>query len=231
MPRSRKTSNVQGKSKRKPKKVQATSKKASNNGQAPTKRRRTGTKIYNFDDFHLHPCNFQMKSADITSYTFLAFDEPERGRYFRTDGTAFTRLRIPIYSRNEGTSTRPLGYLPLPTKYLPHWKQLCYTIVYHQSMYQAQDGLDPKEWPSAQLYSRSVGAILKYYLYCRGKIIEEIFSMKGREFGMLPTFDEFIIKERWDLHWVALADLPKMEQAEHLGSDPFSTETVAALSK
>jgi len=62
---------------------------------------------------------------------------------------------------------------------------------------------------------------LKYNLYTRGKIIEEIFTKRGSNFDTLPTFDEYIVKEWWDLHWVELSKLGKFTGAEYLGRRPI----------
>jgi hypothetical protein len=185
---------------------------------------------YTFNDFLLHPWNDQMK--DVERYTFVVFDKPESKTYTKAQGGTFKRLRVPVYNLGGSRTDLPLGYLPLPTRYLPHWKQLCYTVVYHKCMHNALNTLSKqKDFPSARDCARSISAILKYYLYCRGKIIEEIFSMKGRDFKTLPTFDEYIIKERWDLHWTDHSMIKGQDGAKYLGKSPFVGVVAKSLSE
>jgi hypothetical protein len=124
-----------------------------------------------------------------------------------------------------------LGYLPLLCRYLSHWKQLCYNIVYHKCLHTALKVLEQEGgYPHACSCARLASAILKYNIYCRGKIIKDIFSLQGMQFDTLPTFDEYIIKERWDLHWVDPADmvLGTTPGIEFLGHSPFDQDVVEA---
>ena len=123
-----------------------------------------------------------------------------------------------------------LGYLPLPTQYLHHWEQLCYTIIYHLCMYKVLKSLNTDD--HAQSCACSVSTILKYNLYCHGMIIEEIFLKKGLEFQRLATFNEYIIKERWDLHWTNLTNVQPADGTpeSYLGQSPFAADVAKALS-
>jgi hypothetical protein len=185
-----------------------------------------------FDDFRLHPCRDQMKDVQVNHYGYVVFEEPCAARYKRPDGTEERRLRITVRSTSAPANTIILGYLPLPCRYLNHWKQLCYNIVYHKCLHAALKVLEQEPgYPHARSSARSASAVLKYNIYCRGKIIEEIFSLQGMEFNTLRTFDEYIIKERWDLHWVDPADMVSgtTPGVEFLGRSPFDVDVEEAL--
>ena len=62
-----------------------------------------------------------MKDADISVYPVLVFREPEKVHY-TTAGSNVARLRVPVSILCEPETI--LGYLPLPTRYQLHWKQL-----------------------------------------------------------------------------------------------------------
>jgi hypothetical protein len=192
-----------------------------------------------------------MKDKEINDYNFVVFDRP---LLVRSHNPNATMLAVPVKSITRPSDDEPsddepddepsddepsdddtlLGYVPLPSRYEDHWKQLCYTIVYHKLMHTALCTLARSKrprYPEARNCARSVSSILKYNLYARGKIIEEIFTKRGPNFNTLPTFDEYIIKERWDLHWVPLSELGKLTGAEFLGCSPFDEEVVDALGK
>ena len=211
----------------KAKKVGTTASRARKTGKG-SRSGKAATRVFNFNDFLLHPWNDQMKDKEIDNYNFFAFDKP---RIVRSPNSAAMQLAVPVRSSDNDT---PLSYVPLPSQYESHWKQLCYTIVYHKAMHSALCTLTHSKRPKyqeARNCARSVSAILKYNLYTRGKIIEEIFTKRGSNFDTLPTFDEYIIKERWDLHWVELSKLGKFTGAEYLGRSPFDEDVADALSK
>jgi hypothetical protein len=119
-----------------------------------------------------------------------------------------------------------LGYVPLPSKYYPHWVDLCYQVVYHRNVYRvlrtAVGQLRPgiaKEALTCNFNSAS--ARLKYFVYARRMILEEIFSTKGQVDPDLPIFNEFIIKNRFDYSWDTDDEARKRE---HIFKDPFSDE-------
>jgi hypothetical protein len=173
-----------------------------------------------------------MKDEEVNKYSFVAFDEPEVRRYGKPDGGELTRLRIPVSATSGPRDTLILGYLPLPLRYLKHWKQLCYNIVYFKCLHASLKVLEREGgYKYARDTSRTASAILKYNLYCRGKIIEEIFSLQGAQFDNLPTFNEYIIKERWDLHWTEPAELEvgTSPGIDYLGCSPFEKDVVDAL--
>ena len=117
--------------------------------------------------------------------------------------------------------------MPLPSKYYKHWKDLCYQIVYQRNAYEAlrqvlDTGKESKEVKSALTENgNSICARLKFLLYARGMIIEEMLSMKGQTEPTLPTFNEFIIKDRFDYYWL---DEDKQRKQPHIFADPFSEE-------
>jgi hypothetical protein len=134
------------------------------------------------------------------------------------------RYRVPVFNPFQHNDF--LGYLPLPFKYYAHWMDLCYQIVYQCNAYDAlREALKTAaegdvEGALNENYN-SVAARLKYLLYARGMIIEEMLSRKGQTYLTLPTFNEFIIKNRFDYCW-----LPEhvLQTQPHISADPFSDE-------
>ena len=88
-----------------------------------------------------------------------------------------------------------------------------------------------KEPGTSRDLSRSLSAILKYQLYSRGLIIEDIFAQKGMDIMRLHTFDEYIIKEHFDLHWVPAEELDfySKEPASWIGASPFNPDVDEVL--
>jgi len=110
------------------------------------------------------PWKDQMKEAEVEKYRYVIFDKPESIK--RTIGDLlFERLCVPI--RKLAQPNDFLGYLPLPTPYFNHWKQLCYTIVYHRHIHQALLRVG-HNFPNTRNALCSLSAALKYNLYCRG---------------------------------------------------------------
>jgi hypothetical protein len=72
---------------------------------------------------------------------------------------------------------------------------------------------------------------LKYHLYCHGKIIEEIFSKKSSNFDTLATFDEYIIKDWWNIHFFQPSDIMESQGAWYLSQSSFDKDKAKALSK
>jgi len=186
-------------------------------GKKLTARKRTGAgnRIirHQVNPLRLRPWKDQMRDEDIQTYNYMVFDEPELKRYTSANGnTQFKRLRIPVRNPQVNPPHNNLvGYIPLPLNYLPYWKQLCYTIVYYKVMHQALGKSGHRNDKVVQSGKQSTSTMLKYYLYCRGLIIEEIFNQKGKAYFELPTFDEFIIKERFDLHWLEDEEISRAE--------------------
>jgi hypothetical protein len=161
-----------------------------------------------------------MSEEEFDAYPFLIFDEPEAITY-RGD---VVRFRVGIFSPHQDDDF--LGYLPLPWKYYGAWRDLCYQIVYQRNAYLTlRTALltTPDGDTSGALTENydSTSARLKYLLYARGMIIEEILSTKGKTQPTLPTFNEFIIKERFDYCWLPEAELRKQA---HIFADPFDPE-------
>jgi len=169
-----------------------------------------------------------MRSDEMRNYNFVVFDKPEVVNYDHPDGGRTSRMRVPV-KKSDSTL---LGYLPLPSQYLDFWKQLCYTIVYHKEMQRTMAKISRKKEPgTSRDLSRSLSAILKYQLYSRGLIIEDIFAQKGMDIMRLHTFDEYIIKERFDLHWVPAEalDFRSKEPASWIGASPFNPDVDEVL--
>jgi hypothetical protein len=202
-------------------------------GAAPKKKataRRQVAGTNRHPSLRLRPWNDQMKDEDIDNYNYVVFDEPELREYTWADGeTKFQRFRIPV--RNSRVSLphdNLLGYIPLPKGYLPFWKQLCYTIVYYKVMHITIRKCGHPNQQAVQSARKSISSMLRYHLYCRGLIIEELFEQKGKEVFKLPIFDEYIIKDRFDLHWEEDGDFPRKAEAL-FGRSIFDKVVVKAL--
>jgi hypothetical protein len=163
-----------------------------------------------------------MKDVKVDNYPYVVFGMPQAVK--RTfDGVTIKRLRVPI---KKLTGTKEfMGYLPLPKRYMGHWKQLCYHIIYHKEMHQALRRVG-KGYPNIRKALHSLSSILKYNLFCQGLIIEEILGQKGSRNMELPTFDEYIIKERFNLHWTPILSIPMgdKEPGSYLGWSPFDED-------
>jgi hypothetical protein len=173
-----------------------------------------------------------MSWDEFESYPFLRFDEPRWGKY-KTPTGQIARYSVPVY--NPFTNGDLLGYLPLPLKYFDAWVDLCYLIVYYKNilptLWNPPADLGPfdedivKDVLLANFDSST--AMLKYLLFCRGKIMEEIFETQGQVMQTLPTFDEYIIKNRFDYHWLSEDE---MRRQKHIFKDPFSKQMEKPMS-
>jgi len=203
----------------------------------PTARKRTGSMKRDrrrVKPLRLRPWTDQMKDDDIEKYNFMVFDEPELRQYTSPNASKpWRRLRIPVRNPQVNPPHNNLvGYIPLPFRYLPYWKQLCYTIVYYKVMHQALSTSGHPNANTVQSGKRSTSTMLKYHLYCHGLIIEEIFNQKGKKkWFKLPTFDEYIIKERFDLHWLEDEDISRAEDepGAFFGRRIFDEDVVKAM--
>jgi hypothetical protein len=121
-----------------------------------------------------------------------------------------------------------LGYLAMPRRYAAAWTQLCYSIVYWLCIWEAwlaEQGrprrlaTQPKDL--IQLCIDNAGARLMKYLHIRRLIIDELlqhsFSKDGRD--VLDVFDEYLIRDRFDLLWTEYSDIPDRDM-EYLIIDP-----------
>ena len=86
-------------------------------------------------------------------------------------------------------------------------------------------GLTAPELACAGKSMKSVGAALRHYLWVRRHIIVELLDSGGSTKWLnanhcLPRFNEYIIKERFDYHWVN----PKPEHLEYFEKDALSEE-------
>ena len=170
--------------------------------------------------FHLRQIKDTIEEDEFDDYPFLIFEQPSRISVVNDT----YKYAVPVLSPYKDDHL--LGYLALPGQYQAHWVDLCYLIVYHRNAYstlrkaieQLGDG-EAKDVLS-QNFS-SVGAILKYLLYARGMIIEELLAAKGLANPALPRFKEFIIKNRFDYIW----DSDKvLRSRDHIFKDPLSDD-------
>jgi len=166
----------------------------------------------------LHQVKDLMQDDEFDSYRFLIFERPEK---IHRNGILW--YQVPIY--NGDIHQDFLGYLPLPAKYYTEWVQLCYQTVYFRNAFAVLgNAIKPMkgDFEEALIMHRdSVGAILKYLLYARGMIIEELLSKKGQINPTLPLFNEYIIKNRFDYSWDSDEE---SRTREHMFEDPFSDE-------
>jgi len=83
----------------KAKKVGTTASRARKTGKG-SRSGKAATRVFNFNDFLLHPWNDQMKDKEIDNYNFFAFDKP---RIVRSPNSAATRLAVPVRSSDDDT--------------------------------------------------------------------------------------------------------------------------------
>jgi hypothetical protein len=149
----------------------------------------------------------QLTTEQYKKYKFLVFSKPEL-RNFEVDGEAFERYRVTVKDKKK----KLLGYLPLPEKYHDAWVQLCYNVAYNQHAFRILHKLrEAKELSlsqrtCAEKAAKSIGAILRQYLLARRLIMIELMDNGGGTEWLHPdhclvTFNEYIIKERFDYHW------------------------------
>jgi hypothetical protein len=170
--------------------------------------------------FLLRQVKDRIEEEEFDDYHFLVFDQPQRVTY----PNDVIRFRVPVLSPY--IHQHLLGYLPLPVKYYMPWVDLTYQIVFIRNAYDTlREALrNMKDQDAINALTRnfaSTAAFLKYLLYARRMIMQEIFSTKGQVNPTLPTFDEFIIKYRFDYTWDSEKDL---RGRKHIFKDPFDEE-------
>jgi hypothetical protein len=162
-----------------------------------------------------------MTGEEYGEYGFLTFGVPELHQYLDYDGEEVERWRITV-TDSEGEL---LGYLPILDRYLKHWIQLCYNVVYRQEQVRIytdmmQEVVANRKILLGVLTQASVE--LRNLLFCRKAIMEEILrAAHSGEDETLDTFDEYIIRDRFDYHFLSQKTL---KEKEYWGSDPFSEE-------
>jgi hypothetical protein len=169
--------------------------------------------------------NYDGKSltiAEIDSYSFLNFGKPEIYQIPHEDGFIQT-MRIQVKQDDQF-----LGYLPMVKPYAKHFVQLCYNIVYNRAMVKATNqvkgGKVVQRW-ALDIHDMSARK-LRYYLYVRRAIMEEI-ALNTSENSVLKTFNEYVIKERFDLHF----DAEGFKKSRHRLMDPLAPESQKAMGK
>jgi hypothetical protein len=125
-----------------------------------------------------------------------------------------------------------LGYLPILHQYLEYWIQLCYNVVYRQEqvrIYMEMMRGGPTNRKILQDILTQACVELRNYLFCRKAIMQEILEVahSGEE-GSLDVFNEYIIRERFDYHFMTEH---KLQQQEYWGSNPCSQDMEGPMSK
>jgi hypothetical protein len=163
-----------------------------------------------------------MKKEEFEHYTFLKFGIPELLRYQTEEGNEIERYRVPVASQDGGA----VRYLPLPVKYLLPWTQLCYNIVYRQEHFRIymemlnEPGLLHRD--IIQHLQRQAGVEMRNYIYCRKEIMEDILACPPQSAApTLRYFDEYIIRERFDYHFMPPAQLHRQQ---YWAANPFAEE-------
>ena len=169
-----------------------------------------------------------MTVQEYEEYDFLTFQVPALGGYSNYHGVGFNRWRIGVTD----SKGKFLGYLPILPRYLEYWVQLCYNVVYRQEqvrIYMEMMRGGPTNRKILQDILTQACVELRNYLFCRKAIMQEILEVahSGEE-GSLDVFDEYIIRERFDYHFMTE---PKLQQQEYWGSNPFSQDMEGPMSK
>jgi hypothetical protein len=168
----------------------------------------------------------RLTEEEINKYNFLIFGEPELRSYLAPHGQQIERYCVPVSEHSGNGMKRLLGYLPLPKDYLNAWVQLCYNVVYSKEIFTIHMELlqDSTQLPTRRKYlanaAASAATQLKYYIYCRRKIIEDIQENASHSYS-LHVFDEYMIKERFDYHFIPPKKLVKLP---YWDADPFDIE-------
>jgi hypothetical protein len=132
----------------------------------------------------------------------------------------------------------------LPKHYKRYWNQLNYTSIYHQEVYSWLKGWldDSQEAPRALV--ATVGDILefnaKYIIYLedvKDRIWDQAQEIDQHAFDQstrFPVFDEWIIKDQFDLHQATKTGLRSRGNKAKFDLDPFEDidsfgEDLAAL--
>jgi hypothetical protein len=184
------------------------------------------------------PLADQLVKEQMEGYLFLVFDKPEKVKYTVPGMGAVERLRVPV---RRSMDSPVIGYLPLQQRMQPGWVQLCYEIAYLKTLYASCTTIQSRfarraktghlQTSADRLLLKVMGNVsaqFRYYVHARGRICEEIFRQAGQggEDWDIPVFKEFLLKERFDAHWV-----PSEPYLNHEGQDPFSDEMKKHMSE
>ena len=184
------------------------------------------------DGHTLNPVDWDAHKPLVVWYGLPVQDE-----YDHPSGGTYNRCRVEAFRE---TSLHPIGFLPLPSRYADGWTQLCYTIVYWLSHWQAW--LDeigkPLRYPRTQPASfvqdtvNNIGARLLQYLIIRRMVVEELLGHTMSKDGTdtLRVFDEYLIRERFDWLWCDYDDVPE-NQRVYLSADPVHPANHASFSE
>jgi hypothetical protein len=155
---------------------------------------------------------------------WLVFERPERNSYRTPDGQSIDRYSVKVFTEDMSDF---LGYVPLPAPYHDAWVCLCYNVVFFRNVYRTLMNILDNAQDTHQSYLRfiqesiqSTSAKIRYYVFVRKTLIEELLSCKGKEWT-LPKFNEYIIKERFDYHHKTLREL---QNCDHIGRNPFDED-------
>ena len=161
----------------------------------------------------------------IREPNIIWYGMPVEGEYRHPQGGTYRRCRIEAFNQ-EG---EVLGYLPLPIRYAQAWTQLCYSVVYWMTTWKAwvaerERDFRVKSQPTnmAQVFVNNSSTRFMKYLVARLLIIDELLRhpMSKTEDDQLDVFDEFLIRDRWDLLWRDMDELDEDERA-YLTLDPI----------
>lgn len=170
--------------------------------------------------------------VEYNEYNFLVFEQPEMKVYQVGDGSReIESYRVPVFEWIDGDTRRPCGFLPLPTQYLQYWVQLCYNVAHRQTLLNSYLNMaadaDVQRPEILQKLIKQAGVELRNYLYCRKMIIEDIMN-NAKHSGSLHVFDEYIIRERFDYHFMSDKEL---RNQKYWGADPFDPDMQNAMGK
>ena len=106
---------------------------------------------------------------------------------------------------------------------------MCYNVMYTANIFRAAQKIREKAKKNANRLLKlewMASAILRYYLHVRYLLIREIFNCAGGDM-VLPIFNEYIFKERFDLHWQG----PHKIKQEYLTKSPFNKDMEGKMGK
>jgi hypothetical protein len=167
-----------------------------------------------------------MTMAQMEAYNFLVFREPLACGTVNPDGSETKGVSsIPVEDKG-----KLIGRLPLQNDYEQAWVDLCYMIVYCKEMARIANNMIGGPKAMANYLTRVRDAALtrlRYYIRVRKLIMVEI-EERWSDPHNLKTFKEYIVKERFDYHFLTPAEF---NAAEYRNLDPMDKNSHAIMGR
>ena len=180
----------------------------------------------------IHASDNWMTARSITGLSVFEFHVGELREYEIPGGGTFQRYRIPVHNPRDTTGSLQ-GFLPMPREYFVPFTQLCYNIVYETCTYEILTKIGKQTKKKSfkkhiENSAKSASALLRHHLCVRRQIIGEILNCAGEGWPLqLNVFNEYIFKERFDLHW----EEPHKINPLYLTKSPFDNDMRSAMGK